>query len=119
MYVSIPVAILPSCQYICIIVHENDYSWLVKIRNTSEAVLRPQYNPWPPHYPCPPVLGQYDGLGEYIYCRPGPHTALSLFLIHLRIDCSSLSALFNTNTFRIHLENPYPYRLKQQISYPF
>ena len=23
------------------------YSWVVKKRNTSEAVLRPQYTPWP------------------------------------------------------------------------
>ena len=32
---SIPVALLPSCQ--CM--HEDDHSWVVKIRNTSEAVL--------------------------------------------------------------------------------
>ena len=47
---SIPVAILPSCQYmktIALYLLYNEYSWLVKIRNTSEAVLRPQYTPWP------------------------------------------------------------------------
>ena len=26
--------------------HMDEYSWVVKIRNTSEAVLRPQYTPW-------------------------------------------------------------------------
>ena len=25
----------------------SEYIWVVKIRNTSEAVLRPQYTPWP------------------------------------------------------------------------
>ena len=29
------------------------YSWVVKIRNTSEAVLRPQYTPWPLYWPRP------------------------------------------------------------------
>ena len=45
---SIPVAILPSCQHIKTIVlslHKHASSWIVKIRNTSEAVLRPQYTP--------------------------------------------------------------------------
>ena len=46
---SIHGAILPFCQYminIALQVH-TQYSWLVKIRNTSEVVLRPQYTPWP------------------------------------------------------------------------
>ena len=42
-------------------------SRVVKIRNTSEALLRPQYNP---------LLGPM-GLGEYV----DPHTASSVFLI--------------------------------------
>ena len=51
--------------------------WVVKIRNTSEAVLRPQYSAW--HYTdCGPVgLGQYNSLGKYC----DPHTASSMFLI--------------------------------------
>ena len=47
---SIPVAILPSCRDmnpIALQLHEHEYSWVVKIRNTSEAVFRPQYIPWP------------------------------------------------------------------------
>ena len=31
----------------CIIMNKYRYSWVVKIRNTSEAVLRLQYTPWP------------------------------------------------------------------------
>ena len=47
---SIPVAILPSCQdrkIIALQLHEHEYSWVVKIRNTSEAVIRSQYFPRP------------------------------------------------------------------------
>ena len=47
---SIPVSIHPYCQDMKTIVsylHKHEYSWVVKIRNTSEAVLRPQYFPWP------------------------------------------------------------------------
>ena len=45
---SIPVAKLPSCHdmnHIALQLHEHEYSWVVKIRNTSEAVLRSQYSP--------------------------------------------------------------------------
>ena len=47
---SIPVAILPSCQdmkTIAILLHKHEYSWVEEIRNTSEAVFRLQYSPWP------------------------------------------------------------------------
>ena len=47
---SIPVAILPSCQNmetIALSLLKHAYNWVVKIRNTSETVLRPQYSPWP------------------------------------------------------------------------
>ena len=49
---SIPIAILLSCQYryvnnISLTWHRYEYNWVVKIRNTSEAVFRPQYTPWP------------------------------------------------------------------------
>ena len=47
---SIPIAMLPSCQdmkTIALYLHKYEYCWVVKIRNTSEAVLRPQYTPWP------------------------------------------------------------------------
>ena len=40
---SIPVSILPSCQdmiTIALQMHKHEYSWVVKLRNTSEAVLR-------------------------------------------------------------------------------
>ena len=79
---SIPVAILPSCHDmnpIALHLHEHEYSWVVKIRSTSEAVLRSQYSPWPSYGLRPMGLGQYDGLGEYC----GPHTASSVFLILL------------------------------------
>ena len=42
----VPVAILPSCQHMevnALQLHKHDYSSVVKIRNTSEAILRPQY----------------------------------------------------------------------------
>ena len=55
---------------------------VVKTRNTSEAVLRPQYIPLSHHTDCGPMgLGQYNSLGEYC----GPHTALSVFLILVHI----------------------------------
>ena len=47
---SIPVALLPSCQdmkTIALYLHKYNYSWVVKIRNTSEAVLGAKYTPWP------------------------------------------------------------------------
>ena len=49
---SIPIAILPSCQDIKMFasllhIYEHIYRWVVKIRKTLEAVLRPQYTPWP------------------------------------------------------------------------
>ena len=47
---SIPVAIFPACQNMKTIasyLHRYGYSWIVTIRNTSEAVLRPHYSPWP------------------------------------------------------------------------
>ena len=40
---SIPVAILPSCQYmknIALLLHRSQYNCVVKIRNTSEAEAR-------------------------------------------------------------------------------
>ena len=40
-----PAAILPSCQYVQIL-QIYEFSWVVKIRHTSEAVLRTQYTPW-------------------------------------------------------------------------
>ena len=46
---SIPVAILPSCQYmnsIALQFHKHEYSWEVKIRIPSEAVLKSRYSPW-------------------------------------------------------------------------
>ena len=38
------VKILKLLHCIC---NEHEYDWVVKIRNTSEAFLRPQYSPWP------------------------------------------------------------------------
>ena len=46
---SIPVAILSSFQDMKtteLQLHEHEHNWVVKIRNTSEAMLRPQYTPW-------------------------------------------------------------------------
>ena len=45
---SIPVAILPSCrgkENIELYLQKHKYSWVVKLRNISEAVLRPPYTP--------------------------------------------------------------------------
>ena len=47
---SIHAAILPSCQFFTILHFQFiafNIIWVVKIRNTSEAVLRPQHSPWP------------------------------------------------------------------------
>ena len=55
------------------------YSQVLKIRNTSEAVLRPQYTPDLNTDHSPMGLDQSNGLGEYC----GPHTALSMFLMLL------------------------------------
>ena len=65
---SIPVAILPSCQdmkLVALSLQKHEYSWVVNIRNTSEAVLRSQYTPWPSYYSnCGPM-----GYGQYITTR--------------------------------------------------
>ena len=53
---SIPVTILLSCQYMKSIANnyiKHEYSWVVKIRNTSEAVLRAHYSPRPSYRPQP------------------------------------------------------------------
>ena len=59
--------------------HRHKYSWVIEIRNTSEAVLRSQYTLG--HYnDCSPMgRGQYNGLGEDC----DPHIASSVFLILL------------------------------------
>ena len=47
---SISVTILSSCQNMktkALYLRKHKYSWVVKIRNISEAILRPQYTPWP------------------------------------------------------------------------
>ena len=47
---SIPVALLSSCQdmkSIALELHKHEYSRVVKLRNTSEAVFMPQYTTWP------------------------------------------------------------------------
>ena len=54
---------------------KNWYSWVVKIRNTSEAVLK---YPIGLYTDCGP-MGQYNSMDEY--CNP--HTASSVFLILL------------------------------------
>ena len=45
---SIIAAILTSCQDmnpISLQLHEHEYSWVIKMRNTSEAELRSKYSP--------------------------------------------------------------------------
>ena len=49
------------------------YSWVVKIRNTSEATIHPLAI----KLTGPMGLGKYNSLEEYC----GPHTASSVFLI--------------------------------------
>ena len=63
----------------CIIMQRHEYSWVVKIRNTSEAVLRPQYTPGYYTDRGSMGLGQYNILGDYC----DPNTAPSVFLILL------------------------------------
>ena len=80
---SILVERFPSCQDMeTIIMQRHEYSWVVKIRNTSEAVLRPQYTLG--HYADrgPMCIGQYSSLGPsssvfliisiYAYCIDSP-----------------------------------------------
>ena len=55
---------------VALYLHKHKYIWVVKIRNTSEAVLTIQ--------PLAIILSiQYDSIGEFC----GPHTASSVFLI--------------------------------------
>ena len=56
---------------------KNWYSRVVKIRNTSEAVLRPQYTPGHHTDSVPMGLGLFDSLGEY----RGLSTASEVFLV--------------------------------------
>ena len=65
---STPVVIPPSYQDMKILYFDcTDMSRSVKIRNTSEAVLKPQYtiNPSRHTYGSHMGLGQYNSLGEY------------------------------------------------------
>ena len=76
-----------------------EYSWVVKIRNTSEAVFRSQYTRGAMG------LGQYNSLGEYC----GPHTASSVFLI-LVFPLTSLEK----NKSRIHPPPPILQAIRRQ-----
>ena len=57
----------------------NISNWVLKMRNTSEAVVYSGHNTHLGHYTdhSPMSLGQYDNLGQCC----GPHTASSVFLI--------------------------------------
>ena len=75
---SIPVEILSSCQNlktIALYLHKHEHSWVLKIRNTSDAAVSPQYT-YDTHHGSM-GFGQYNSLGEYC----DPHTASSVFLI--------------------------------------
>ena len=71
---SIPVAIPPSCQdeTTALIVHKNEYSWVVKVRNIPEATILPLATTLTGHM----GFGQYNSIGEYC----SPHTASSDFV---------------------------------------
>ena len=56
---------------------KNGYSRVVKIRNSSEAVLRPQYTPGHHTDSSPMGLGLFDSLGEYC----GLSTASEVFIV--------------------------------------
>ena len=59
--------------------HKHEYSWVVTIRNTAEAVLRSQYPRLHHTDRGPTGLCQYDSLGEYC----DPHTGSSVFIISI------------------------------------
>ena len=62
---SIPVTIIPSCQYLhnrASYVDENEKSRVIKLTNTSGAVLRLQYTQWPSYKPLPFVPTGADAL---------------------------------------------------------
>ena len=78
---SISVAILHSCQdmkTVAILLPKHKYSWVVKIRNTSED--SGHNTPLGHHTDGSPIgIDQYSSPGEYYH----PHTASSVFLIVL------------------------------------
>ena len=73
---SNPTVILPSLsryEAIALYLHKCEYSWVVKVKNTSG-----HNTPIGHHTDCGPMgLGQYNSLEEY--CNP--HTASSVFLM--------------------------------------
>ena len=86
---------LPSCQSFTIMHFKClncAFTWVVKMRNTSEAVFRPQYAPWTSYHTDydPTGLGQYNGLEAYC----GPYTASSVFLMLFLFDNSSSSCSY-------------------------
>ena len=94
------------------------HSWVVKTRNTSEAVLRPQYTPWPLYWT---GLGQYSNLVKYC----GPHTASSVVLILLASlshgvppltapSASPLSSSYMLCVYRRPLPTPFMWGLGLQ-----
>ena len=73
---SIPVAILPSCQYKKLL-HLKCID-MNKVGSKNKKHLRGHNTPLGHHTNCGPTgLGQYYNLGEYC----GPHTASSVFLL--------------------------------------
>ena len=68
----------------CIVVqvHKHEYSWAVKKKETPQRQYLGHNTPFDHDTDrSHPGLGQYDGLGEYC----DPHTASSVFLIHMHI----------------------------------
>ena len=89
-YSSCNTSLLSRYENYCIIMHKHEYSWVVKIRNTSEAGLVTLLGHHTDRGPM--GLGQYDGLGEYC----DHHTASSVFL--LLIGCGFPEDSFKFNT---------------------
>ena len=81
---SIPVAILPSCQCMkinALLLHKHEYSWVVKLRNNSEAdrgptALRAKVS-----------MMAKDSIVAF------NHAASSVFLIHFMFTCNMLWVL--------------------------
>ena len=98
---SIPVAILPSGQDMetiaSLIAYIHDYSWVVKIRNTSKAIYSSNNAPLSHHTDHGPTcLGQYNSV--YVEEYWGSYTVSSVFLnMHKELFQRQFFSIFRAN----------------------
>ena len=86
-----------------IALQKHEQSWVVKIRNTSEAVVRSQHSLGHHTNHGPTGLGQYDSLGEYCGSHILPLRAAVSGMAKGSCDLSTAPVVFLIFTTQLHI----------------